>query len=338
MALKRRLRLLSCGAGPQQLGGIKRALEMGVHVAALDDDDDAPGLAIADERVMSYPEGGDYHVVSFATDYHAGTKSKPTQKAALKRAGLLTPDDCPTSGRWVCKPESGSGSNDVSIVGDRSPRPGYVVEPYVDGTEYAVETFSTNGIHIPQLVLAKHKTQFGVSRWLVSEHRSAVASLVAETACRAVHAMGHRNGPSHTEIILGVGNRPYVVETHPRGGGFFLWESLVRLSTGFDNVGWTIKAAMGFPPWPSDVVPFTRRRNDVGIYFVQPGEPMPDSAAMAYRKHFVECQFMEFPWYDSARSGDTPTDYDRIGCVIASKPAARSNGSSIESLFRRSFG
>ena len=136
-----------------------------------------------------------------------------------------------------CKP--------YSKVGD------VVVEEYMKGPEVSVETLTINGVsHVIQITDklttgAPHYVEMGHSQ--PTKHSEEVAIRIAEVAKAANKAIGIKNGPSHTEIII-TSQGPKIVELGARLGGDNITTHLVPLSTGINMVEACIKIALGEVP------------------------------------------------------------------------------------------
>ncbi|WP_199807681.1 ATP-grasp domain-containing protein [Streptomyces griseus] len=131
----------------------------------------------------------------------------------------------------VLKPRDGQGkmgfsllrgADDVSPALARfeaqSPASDMLVEEFLEGDEYSVEAFSEEGEHRLICVTKKYKDP----RTFVEIGHCVPASIAPETdrvlkdyAARVLDAIGVRNGPSHTEIMMGP-EGPRIVETHVR--------------------------------------------------------------------------------------------------------------------------
>nr|WP_317363426.1 ATP-grasp domain-containing protein [uncultured Blautia sp.] len=126
-----------------------------------------------------------------------------------------------------------------------------VVEEYMRGLEVSVETLSVDGVcHVIQITDklttgAPHYVEMGHSQPTV--HDSEMAFRIAEVAKMANKAIGIKNGPSHTEIII-TSEGPKIVEIGARLGGDNITTHLVPLSTGIDMVECCIKIALGEKP------------------------------------------------------------------------------------------
>ena len=136
-----------------------------------------------------------------------------------------------------CKP--------FSRVGD------VVVEEYMSGPEVSVETVSVDGVcHVIQITDklttgAPHYVEMGHSQ--PTKHSKEVADKISEVAKAANKAIGIKNGPSHTEIIV-TSEGPKIVELGARLGGDNINTHLVPLSTGVNIVECCIRIALGEQP------------------------------------------------------------------------------------------
>ncbi|HEX8092531.1 ATP-grasp domain-containing protein [Jatrophihabitans sp.] len=164
----------------------------------------------------------------------------------------------------VVKPLSGMASSGVSVISEAAeaaaafararasdPRahgtdttaqatgnpPRVVVETFLPGVQYSVESFSEHGEHQVVIITRKYSdaaslVELGhvMPALLDPGQRNAIEAHV----CRVLEALGVRFGPTHTEIILTEAG-PRVIETHLRFGGDQLW-NLVTDATGVDLV------------------------------------------------------------------------------------------------------
>ena len=229
-------------------------------------------------------------------------RDKRRQRAALVGSGIAVPAHFPAATPEeaaiaaakigfpvVVKPADGTGSRGVRLccnpaeVHDHTaallarrhdergqPTIGAVlVEEYIDGPEFSVETFGTRVVGIT----AKH---LGPQPWFVeyghdfpndaettlpdpqltatgrgegpygasgAAGRAEAGAGVGAVALAAIDALGLGFGPAHTEIRLGAGG-PVVIEVNPRLAGGQI-PTLVRLATGIDLVGATVDAVIG---------------------------------------------------------------------------------------------
>ncbi len=122
-----------------------------------------------------------------------------------------------------------------------------LVEQLVEGPELTVNGFSVGGRFVPLTVtdrLTAEPPAFGVALahvWPPAHD----TDVVADAARAAVKAVGIREGPSYTQVRLGVGG-PVVMEVAARLGGGHDAE-LCEAATGVDLNGLAIEAALGRP-------------------------------------------------------------------------------------------
>lgn len=126
-----------------------------------------------------------------------------------------------------------------------------VVEEFMSGPEVSVETLSIDGeCHVIQITDklttgAPYYVEMGHSQ--PTRHNKEIANRIAEVARMANKAIGIKNGPSHTEVIV-TNEGPKIVELGARLGGDNIATHLVPLSTGVNMVGCCIKIALGEKP------------------------------------------------------------------------------------------
>lgn len=126
-----------------------------------------------------------------------------------------------------------------------------VVEEYMEGPEVSVETLTVNGeCHVIQITDklttgAPHYVEMGHSQPTMMSNE--IAEQISKVAKAANKAIGIKNGPSHTEIIV-TKEGPKIVELGARLGGDNITTHLVPLSTGVNMVECCIKIALGEIP------------------------------------------------------------------------------------------
>ena len=126
-----------------------------------------------------------------------------------------------------------------------------VVEEYMEGPEVSVETLTINGeCHVIQITDklttgAPHYVEMGHSQPTMLSNE--IAEQISKVAKAANKAIGIKNGPSHTEIIV-TKEGPKIVELGARLGGDNITTHLVPLSTGVNMVECCIKIALGEIP------------------------------------------------------------------------------------------
>lgn len=115
-----------------------------------------------------------------------------------------------------------------------------VLEQFIDGTELTVEMVSVDGHHSFLAASDKYKPPLKtrVATALNYPARIPQATLLAVIGLvsQALTALEHRNGISHTEVILEhPDRRPVLVETGGRPGGGHIFHTLIEAVTGING-------------------------------------------------------------------------------------------------------
>lgn len=169
--------------------------------------------------------------------------------------------------KFIVKPVDNSGSRGVFLVEDINDKEtinyafGYsknsarggeiIVEEYMEGPEVSVETLSVDGkVYI---IAITDKLTSGIPKFVEMGHSQPskfpeeTKAQIEAVASAAVKAIGIKNGPSHTEIIV-TDEGPKIVELGARLGGDNITTHLVPFSTGVDMVKCCIEIALGYKP------------------------------------------------------------------------------------------
>lgn len=113
-----------------------------------------------------------------------------------------------------------------------------IIEEFVDGKEYTIESLRLNGKSYPVLVTSKDKvagTESTVANLLTSCTLSDSQSEQIRLLIQQAHdALGYDNGVCHTEVIEDAKGRFWLVETAGRGAGFGVSEHFIKYATGYD--------------------------------------------------------------------------------------------------------
>ncbi|MBB6118429.1 ATP-grasp domain-containing protein [Nocardiopsis algeriensis] len=198
-------------------------------------------------------------------------RDKAAQRRALARAGVPGPVfhevrsaaegaalAREAGGTVVVKPVLGSGSDGVractgpaETAAALAPllrgEPGRaLVEEYLDGPEYSVETFDDRVVGITAKHLGAPPLFLETGHEYPAPLPAGVEQAVAETALEALHALGLGWGPAHVELRLTAAG-PRIVEVNPRLAGGMI-PTLVRAATGIDLVAAAVARAVGEPP------------------------------------------------------------------------------------------
>lgn len=127
-----------------------------------------------------------------------------------------------------------------------------IVEEYLSGSEYSVETISCQGRHTCLAITKKYTT--GSPHYIETGHLQPallpedMAKKVEETVYQALDALEVQTGAAHSELRIDREGNIRIIEIGSRMGGDCIGSDLVPLSTGYDFVGMVVDAAAGKPP------------------------------------------------------------------------------------------
>ena len=214
-------------------------------------------------------------LIGISEDTAVKATDKSVMRETLKNAGVPVPEFYRVmnidefrmavnriEGPFMVKPADSSGSRGILKVehGDdidsayaytkQFARNGVVVvEECMVGPEVSVETLAVDGsVHVVQIT---DKMTTGAPHFVEMGHtqptRLGCAEEIKKVAIAANKAIGIKNGPSHTEIIV-TKEGPKIVELGARLGGDCITTHLVPLSTGVNMVEACIKIALGEKP------------------------------------------------------------------------------------------
>jgi biotin carboxylase len=211
-------------------------------------------------------------------------RDKSTQRARLREAGVpgaafaaaRTPSAAVEAAvrigyPVVVKPVAGSGSiatrlcADAAGVGEAAravlapapgalalpPQPAVMVEQYLAGAEYSVETFDDRVVGVTRKHLGPEPHFVEVGHDFPARLAPADRRAVEKTALAALRALGLGWGPAHVELRLTPAG-PRLIEVNPRLAGGMI-PAMVRAATGIDLIGLTVARAAGArrPPAPT---------------------------------------------------------------------------------------
>ena len=162
----------------------------------------------------------------------------------------------------IVKPADNGGSRGVTLVRDFdslndaldrafgwSPKQTVLVEQYIEGREFSVESITSNGKHYVLQITDKVTTE---APYFVELAHHQPADLtdkqrndIVDLTVQLLDALKIENSASHTEIKMDADGIPYIIEMGPRMGGGYISSDLVRLSTGYDYVKGVLEVATG---------------------------------------------------------------------------------------------
>lgn len=246
----------------------------------------------------------------------------------------------------VVKPTQLSGSRGVVLVRDLAEfeawgaaldETGYtgpvLVEEYLTGPEFSVETISVHGRH--HVIGVTHKRLGPPPLFVEAGHAHPAPDSVDKAAIGAMvvamlDAARYRTGPAHTELRVTPAG-PRIIESQARLGGDRI-PHLVELATGIDLEGAVFAALAGRSPAP-------RTRPDVAWihYFALPPGVLRSVDGLDAIRALPFVDELSFPFEPGARVPVTVDWRSRHGYVVVSAPsheAAAWRVTEVESLLR----
>ncbi|PXY02991.1 hypothetical protein DF185_02545 [Marinifilum breve] len=127
---------------------------------------------------------------------------------------------------------------------------GVLIEEYIEGNEYSIETFSQNGQHNIIAITEKRLIQGNDSYFVESAHilpallREDDESLIKTTVLNLLNKLNVDNCPCHVELKLNA-KGVFIIEIACRLGGDYITSNLVPLATGIDMLGNLINVSLG---------------------------------------------------------------------------------------------
>lgn len=182
----------------------------------------------------------------------------------------------------MAKPLEGTASKDVvKLNGMADALPALeaclpmIVEPFIEGAEFSVESFSENGRHRILAITEKFKADNSfveIGHLVPARIDAASWQRISAYAAAVLDALEVDNGPCHTEVMLS-GDRVELIETHTRTGGDEI-PNLVRLACGLDLYDLEARQMTGESVLSSipEQVAFP---NHAAIWYLTPNEPLP---------------------------------------------------------------
>lgn len=191
-----------------------------------------------------------------------------------------------------------------------------IVETYMTGPEFTVESFSISGAHHILAVTEKQKvegTRGTVARELATPDRPAdVIKQITDAVQSAYSALDYQDGPGHAEVILMDNGTVGLVEVAGRGGGFNVFDRLVPAVSGINVARLTVMQAVGLKV---DISPSQGRAAVLRFISSRPGKlAAVHGLESANKLDGVEAGAI-------AAIGDSfesaATDGDRLGWILA---------------------
>lgn len=227
----------------------------------------------------------------------------------------------------IVKPADRSGSRGVTKVNDKTElqqaierakqesfHGEFLVEQFVEGSEYSVEMISWKGKH--HFIEITEKETTGPPYFVEKgQHQPAkldtdLKNSIINIIKSALTALGVRYGASHSEVLVTTDKEIYIVEIGARMGGDYIGSHLVELSTGYDFVKAVIEVSLGefFP-----VVKTQQKYAGVYYFVPKPGKIAGITDNSGRYPEIVETEIYCKPG-DLIR--ETRESNDRAACII----------------------
>ncbi|GAA3500001.1 ATP-grasp domain-containing protein [Streptomyces prasinosporus] len=233
----------------------------------------------------------------------------------------------------VVKPARASGSRGVALIRDADDLQEwtarvteaalagpYLVEEFLQGPEFSVETLSSGGEHHVIGITAKRTT--GAPFFVETSHIHPAPLRPEERA--ALHAVviglldlaGYRFGPAHTEVVL-TARGPRIVESQTRLGGDRI-PLLIESASDYDIEAAIFRTLAGEPVEP----PQPRHTASVGFFFLPAGR-LESVAGLDAIRALPYVQALHFPFSPGDELPRTTNSFTRHGYVVvdAESPA-----------------
>lgn len=180
----------------------------------------------------------------------------------------------------IVKPADSGGSRGVTLVRsqeelkdaldrafDWSPNQTVMVEQFIEGREFSIESISYQGKHYILQITDKVTTEAPYFVELAHHQPANITETqwqeIKNLTLQMLDALKIENSAGHTEIKMDAYGVPYVIEMGPRMGGDYISSDLVRLSTGYDFVNGVLQVATG-----QFVEPVFGKQRKSGVYFL----------------------------------------------------------------------
>ena len=128
-------------------------------------------------------------------------------------------------------------------------KPLIIIEKFIDGPEFAIESFAINGeVHVLSIGYKGNcKGPFFEESVYIAPANipENIYTDIEDQVKKSLVALGIKNGPSHTELRVDQNWKPYLIETAPRIGGSGISHYIVHESTGVNFMEMVLKHALG---------------------------------------------------------------------------------------------
>lgn len=159
----------------------------------------------------------------------------------------------------IIKPTIGSGSRGVNFINSKlnidklitdcfshADNNGIIIENYIQGSEYSIETFCDNG-KVAFLAFSKRDINIYNSATAIFtlNLKQSLIRKIKNEILKVYKVFDYPNGPGHFELIVDDYKDCYLIDVAFRGGGFMIYNHLVEKVSGFNIIKNTILQTLG---------------------------------------------------------------------------------------------
>ena len=217
------------------------------------------------------------------------TSNKYTMRDQMRKCGVSIPAYQAIKSRdesidipfpIIVKPADNGGSRGVTLVRrqeelddalnrafDLSQHQTVMVEQFIEGREFSIESISYKGKHFILQITDKETTEAPYFVELAHHQPADITDKqrqdIMNLTLQMLDALKIENSAGHTEIKMDSNGLLYVIEMGPRMGGDYISSDLVKLSTGYDFVKGVLEVATG-----QFVEPVFGKPKCSGVYFL----------------------------------------------------------------------
>lgn len=127
----------------------------------------------------------------------------------------------------------------------------YLIEDFIEGPEYSVETITYQGnttiIQYTEKLITPYPNTVEIGHIQPADLSEAQKSEISEVVIKAIKSLDIDNSAAHTELKLS-SHGPIIIEIGARMGGDFISSYLVRESTGINMEREAVRVALGMEP------------------------------------------------------------------------------------------
>ena len=186
-----------------------------------------------------------------------------------------------------------------------------IVEEFIDGREFSVETITQKGI--TTIVAITEKRINNSNNGYFVEDRHIIPAriskdehhIISVEVLKAINVLEIDNSPTHTEVMLNK-NGAYIIEIACRLGGDFITSHLVKLATGVDMLEQLINLSLG-----KEINIEPKREKVAAVQFLN-----TDNYERCVNFISAKCDSLVHVEIKPEHSRDIKNSNDRMGCII----------------------